>query len=165
MAGRTRSKEGSTAQAGEADKLREQLALAQRELDELRKVVARVDHQIILNKLPAAAAAYHPDIAERVIALASVGFFASELRAELGISEEQWKDWGAQIPAFRVATSRARDLAKAYWHRIARRAVEARDWKLNIVQLLRMADDMAADSADDARGDASRLVSYAPATV
>ena len=135
------------------------------EVDRLRKILARVDHEEILKRIPKAREAFADDIPGRVIALASVGIFSHEMRAELGISRELWKDWSVQIPAFASAVARARDLSLAYWHRIAREAVASKDWKMPLGNLIRMVDELHQDDAEDARGDASRLVIYAPGAV
>lgn len=132
------------------------------EVDKLRKIVARVDHEKTLQSIPDIRTEFSDDIPGRIIALSSVGLFNHEIRAELGINRELWKEWQKQISAFASATSRARDLSLAYWHKIAREAVQSKDWKMPLSNLMRMIEDLKEDDAEEARGDASKLVHYSP---
>lgn len=156
MAGRQSSK------GGERDADAERVAALERECNALRRIVARVDPDAVLTKVAKPLAAYEPGLPGRVLALASVGLFAAEIRAELGISPQQWGEWGAAHPEFGMAKVRGLDLAKAHWHKIARQAVELKDWKLPFGNLMRMMADLSSEDDAATRGDASRLVIYEP---
>lgn len=139
-----------------------ELSDVKKERDALKRIVASIDHKAVIKNLAKPRDDYSDEIPEQIIAMASVGMFGPEIRANLGISAEQWKDWGARIQAFQASASRARDLSQAYWHRIGREAVESKDWKMPFGNLMRMINEMSEDVIDDARGDASKLVIYSP---
>lgn len=158
MAGRS----GRKGAGGERDAEAETIAALTQELAAAQRILARVDPQAVLARVAEPLGAYQDDLPGRVLALAAVGLFSAEIRAELGISSQQWGEWGAMHPEFAAAKMRALDLAQAHWHAICRRAIEAKDWKLPYANLLRMIADLSSEDAAQTRGDASRLVVYEP---
>lgn len=148
--------------AKERDTEAERIAALERELSSLRKVVARVDPETILKTVPDLLTVYNPALPGKVLALAAVGQFTSEIRSELGISPHYWQQWATEHPQFAAAKARGLDLAKAHWHKIARKAIEDKDWKLPYSNLMRMISELSAEDEAENRGDASRLVIYEP---
>lgn len=124
----------------------------------LEKIVARVDPDEVLSRLPEQLDEYSNDLPSRVMALAHLGMYAKEIRAELGITGQQWSAWRTAHQAFFLATSRAKDLAGAHWQRLTREAMTAKDWKFPYSQLTTMLKALNDDDQDIDRGDASQLV-------
>ncbi|NOX95821.1 MAG: hypothetical protein GXP04_12230 [Alphaproteobacteria bacterium] len=129
----------------EVDKLREENSALNKRIDALDRIVARVSPEDILDRMPEPLAEYTNDLPERLLALAKVGLANAELRAELGISGEQWIVWRREHDRFAGAASRANDLARAYWQRQARTALQSKDWKFPYSQMQKFVESMMAD--------------------
>lgn len=143
--------------AQSAQDMKAMLQAQDEELVELRAIVARTDHMAIVNRLPGVTADYAPELCNKVIALGAIGLSPDETRTELGLSEDDWKGWKARYPAFEAATSRARSLAKAYWFRKGRVAMETHNWKFNIDRLPKIMAMMFSEDNQEL-GNASELV-------
>ena len=142
----------------ETEKLQDEVRTLRQTLGEYEKSLARSDPAAVLKRLPETIDDYGDDLPDRVLALAAIGMFTREIRAELGITEQNWASWRTAHPRFFAATQRARDLAGAYWYGMARRSLEWKDWKLPYNQLIVMIKAMQEDDSASDRGDASQLV-------
>lgn len=136
------------------------IAALNRELADLRRIVARVEPETIAKSVTPTVASYSPALCESVIALGRTGKFASEIRAELGITGSRWREWSTAHEAFRMSIERARDLAKAFWHESLRTGLINQSWKVPYAATLQMIDRLAHDPESEAAeaGDAASLV-------
>lgn len=145
----------------EVTELRDERNALRSRVDALERIVARVEPDAVLSKLPAPVENYSDDIPGRMLALAAVGLATAELRAELGITVEQQREWNQKYPEFAIALQRSRDLARAYWQRLSRQALEAKDWKFPFSQTTRFVETMLREEESEIdRGDASQLVHF-----
>lgn len=155
MPGRTNKKPLS-----ELERVQEEIRRKDQTIREYEKIIARVDAEAVLKRLPEPLDEYEPDLPKRVLALSALGMFTREIRAELGIDAKQWSSWRTAHAEFYAATLRAKDLAGAYWYGLARKSLEWKDWKLPYNQLIAMIKAMQDDDQDTDRGDASALVIF-----
>lgn len=144
----------------ELDQACEERDSLRRRVNELERLLARLEPESVLTKLPEPLQEYTPELPQKVLALAVVGLATSELRAELGMSLQQQVDWQAEHPQFAAAINRAKDLAHAYWQRLSRQSLEGKDWKFPYAQTQRFVETMLQDEDGEsvARGDASELI-------
>ena len=146
-------------QLNEAETLREERDVLRRRVDELERLVARVEPEAIIAKLPEPLEKFSNNVPAKILALSVTGLATSELRAELGMSREQQTKWSAEHATFAAALLRGKDLARAYWQRLSRQALENKDWKSPYSQAQRFVETMLSEE-DEPRdlGDASTLI-------
>lgn len=145
----------------ETDRLQYELKELRQRCADYEKIIARVDPDTVMQRLPEPIDEYQEDLPERVLALAVLGMFAREIRAELGITAKQWAAWRTAHNRFYAATSRAKDIAAAYWVRLSREALEDKDWKFPHSQMTSAIKAMKDDDESEVeRGDASELVIF-----
>ena len=71
---------------------------------------------------------YDPKMCERVVDCGKEGYSRAELAAELGIAIQTMHNWEAAHPDFLEATTRARDLALAWWNRQGSKGIWAKSF-------------------------------------
>lgn len=71
--------------------------------------------------------AYAPALPQQMVRMASEGLSIEEIRAELGFTEGQEREWAEQYVDFSQALSRVHARERAYWHAQARIAAQAGD--------------------------------------
>jgi hypothetical protein len=150
----------ATKAKNELKELRDERYELRQRVNTLERIVARIDSSAILCKLPDPLEEYTDDLPSKLLALSVIGLATAELRAELGMSKQQQRKWRNDHPAFSAALLRAKDLSLAYWQRLSRQALEAKDWKFPYSQAQRFIEAMLHEDDGDMvdRGDASKLV-------
>lgn len=139
--------------------LEEQVKTLTEQVTYYEKILAKTDHKAILKKVPKPLTEYDTSLPDKVLALAYTGHQLQVIRAELGISEQQFSEWAESYIPFKLACARARDLAASHWLEMARKALEMKDWKVKQSDIQRMVSEINSFNAlGDANGDASKLV-------
>lgn len=78
---------------------------------------------------------YTPEARETVIALGRIGASRAEWAAELDIAIQTLHNWEGAHPEFLEATTRARDLAQAWWEEQGRKGITSRDFNASAYRL------------------------------
>lgn len=78
---------------------------------------------------------YDPDHCETVIALGRDGASRAEMAAELDVSFQTMRNWEEAHPEFLEATTRARELAQAWWEKQGRAGIWSRDFNSSAYRL------------------------------
>lgn len=78
---------------------------------------------------------YTPEACEVVLTLGAEGQSRAVMAAELDVAISTFQDWEETNPEFRVATSRARDLALAWWERQGIKGIWSKDFNANAYRL------------------------------
>lgn len=143
----------------ELKEINEERDFLRQRVDELERILARVDQVAIMSKLPKPVEDFDEDLPAKVIALAAVGIIGSELRADLGISSDQWSTWRREHPSFGAAALRAKDLGRAFWQGRFRRALENKDWKFPYAQSQKFIEELMRDDPEKPElADASKRI-------
>lgn len=78
---------------------------------------------------------YDPEMCHRVIALGRDGAGRAEIAADLDISRQTLANWEAAHPEFLDATTRASDLAAAWWATQGRKGIWSREFNASAYRL------------------------------
>jgi hypothetical protein len=160
---RRRPKPIQSNMAGQSQ-LKAQVEQLQRSLREADRKIADLNCKLAILD-PKAALADHPQIVtqcdqricDQVIALGSQGLSPDEIKANLGIRDEDWEEWSIKFPSFGAATARARVVARAYWSKLVRDSIERGDNRFPVQSWNAVMNQMFA-AGSGPRGDASKLL-------
>lgn len=134
------------------------MSALQRQIKDLEDDLARANPKATMAKFTPTVKVYRTSFPNDVMALASRGLFATDIRVELGITEALWKEWKAEHEAFKVATERSRDLAQRFWNKTIRDAINNKDSAgINIANIIKIIELNNGPEEVD-YGDASKLV-------
>ena len=137
----------------------EQLDMLKQQMDILERSVARADPSLLVRTHATKRDEYGDDLPDRVLALAHTGMHVTEIAVELGLTEEKWRKWAKEHPAFRDAARRAPGMACARYTRMARFAMEQKDYKFPMAMVKKFQDAlMDGWGGEDSRGNAADLV-------
>lgn len=153
MAGRPQARAQRLALAAEADAGAKRVARIRAAL-----IAAGLDPDQFDTEGPRQAApldAYSPALPLQMLRLAGEGLGIEEIRAELGFTEAQERDWAQSYVDMSAALSRVHAKEQAFWHAQARIAAQAGDragWQAATTLIARRFE------AGTDKGDASQLV-------
>lgn len=94
---------------------------------------------------------------QQLLAVSVQGLGEDEIKAELGIREEDWEQWKVKHPEFAAAAARARTLGRAFWMKKIRDSIDRGDNRFPVNSWNQLVNQMFAASGGKL-GDASKLL-------
>ncbi|MBI1359862.1 MAG: hypothetical protein GC155_06200 [Alphaproteobacteria bacterium] len=136
----------------------------ERENADLKVKVALLDPEAALADIPPIVEKCTQQLCDQVLAIGAQGLGHDEIKAKLGIKDEDWEEWCIKHPQFAAAAARAKTMGRAYWSKMARESIERGDNRFPVNTYSALMVQMFSQGSGK-HGDASKLLVLDLATV
>jgi len=140
------------------EQLKAQCDELEREVQQLKQLLAVHAPDAILGTLPPQQTEYTPDLPDKVTALGALGSTEAAITAALSINPNDWEEWKVTFPELAQAATRARALALAWIDTAQQQAITRGDNRFPHQTANQYRETLRNQDGGSRRGDASKLV-------